>query len=82
MPTFEYRITCGAETKTTNLRKSNPQGWLLDAVTATFPDVASRRSSDVMRVRLVAISDAKQCWKAILRDEPHDLVIEVSEARS
>lgn len=81
MPTFQYRITCGAETKTTNLRKSNPQGWLLDAVTATFPEVASRRSGDVMRLRLVANGGVRQSWKAILRDEPEDLVIEVTEAR-
>ena len=80
MPTFQYRITRGAETKTTDLRKSNPQGWLLDAVKATFPEIASRRGGDVMRLRLVANDGEKQSWKATLRDEPEDLVIEVSEA--
>lgn len=81
MPTFQYRITRGAETKTTNLKKSNPQGWLVDAVQATFPEVASRRSGDVMRLRLVANGGVRRSWKAILRDEPEDLVIEVTEAQ-
>jgi hypothetical protein len=80
MPTFQYRITCGAETKAVELRKSNPQGWLLEAVTATFPAVASRRPGDVMRLRLVP-TGAKQSWRAILPDEP-DLIIEVSEVRA
>ena len=42
MPLFRYHITHGSETKTVELRKSNPQGWLLDAVRATFPEVATR----------------------------------------
>lgn len=81
MPKFQYRITCGAEIKTTNFRKSNPQGWLFDAVKATFPEVALRRSGDVMRLRLVANCGVRQSWKAILHDEPEDLIIEVTEAR-
>jgi hypothetical protein len=81
MPLFRYHITRGSETKTTELRKSNPQGWLLDAVKATFPDVASRRGGDVMRLRLVAGHGVKQSWHATLQDPPIDLVIQVAQAR-
>ncbi|WP_297513402.1 hypothetical protein [uncultured Caulobacter sp.] len=82
MPLFRYHITCGTETRTIELRKSNPQGWLLDAVTATFPEIASRRAADVMRLRLEAVSGVKQSWRAMLPDERADLMIQVSEARS
>jgi hypothetical protein len=81
MPLFRYHLTRGSEMKTTELRKSNPQGWLLDAVRATFPEVASRRSGDVMRLRLETVEGGKQSWRAILRDEPADLLIQVTEAR-
>lgn len=46
MPTFRYTLTRGNETRTTSLRKSNPQGWLAGAVRATFPEVAARRAGD------------------------------------
>ena len=82
MPLFRYHITLGSETKTTELRKSNPQGWLLDAVKATFPDFASRRGGDVMRLRLLAVEGAKQSWHATLRGEPVDLLIQVVQARA
>lgn len=81
MPLFRYSITRGSETRTTELRKSNPQGWLLDAVKETFPDVASRRAGDVMRLRLVAVEGANQSWHTTLRDEPVDLLIQVAQAR-
>lgn len=32
MPLFNYRLTYATETRNTELRKSNPQGWLLQAV--------------------------------------------------
>lgn len=82
MPLFRYSITHGSETKTAELRKSNPQGWLLDAVKATFPDVALRRGVDVMRLRLVAVEGAKQFWRATLHDVPVDLLIQVALARA
>lgn len=81
MPLFRYHITRGGQTRTTDLRKSNPQGWLLDALVATFPEVASRRGGDVVRLRLEAIEGVKQSWQATLRDEPADLLIQVTEAR-
>lgn len=82
MPLFRYRITLGSETKTTELRKSNPQGWLLDAVKATFPEVASRRGGDVMRLRLQVVDGEKQSWRATLHDAPADLTIQVAEAKA
>lgn len=81
MPLFSYSITHGKETRVTQLRKSNPQGWLLDAVQATFPDVASRRGSDVIRLRLEAVDGAERAWRATLRDEPSDLRIHVTQTR-
>ncbi len=82
MPTFSYTLTRGSETKTTELRKSNPQGWLLHAVQATFPDVADRRSDDVIRLRLMAVDGLKQTWRAVLADEPSDLSIYVVQTRA
>lgn len=81
MPLFRYHITRGSETKTTELRKSNPQGWLLDAVKATFPDVASRRGDEVMRLRLEPVEGVRQSWRAALQDEPAELLILVAEVR-
>lgn len=82
MPLFRYSITRGSETKTADLRKSNPQGWLLDAVKATFPDVASRRGVDLVRLSLVAVQGAKQSWRATLHDGEVDLLIQVAQARA
>jgi hypothetical protein len=81
MPLFRYENTRGRETKTTELRKSNPQGWLPDAVRATFPDVASRRSGDLWDIRLTSIAGENESWRATLRDEPDDLVIRVTKMR-
>ncbi|SFK69236.1 hypothetical protein SAMN02799626_04934 [Caulobacter sp. UNC279MFTsu5.1] len=81
MPLFRYHITHGSETKTVELRKSNPQGWLLDAVRATFPEVATRRGGDVMRLRLETVDGVKQSWRAALHDEPSGLLIQVAETR-
>ena len=81
MPLFRYQITHGSETKTVELRKSNPQGWLFDAVKATFPEVATRRGGDVMRLRLETVGGEKQSWRTTLHDEPCDLLIQVAETR-
>jgi hypothetical protein len=80
MPSFSYSLTRGNETKLTVLRKSNPQGWLIDAVRATFPDVAARRGNDIIRLRLEKTEGAEN-WLATLADEPSDLVIRVSRTR-
>lgn len=77
MPSFSYSLTRGNETKLTVLRKSNPQGWLYDAVRATFPEVAARRANDIIRLRLEKAEGAES-WQAILADDPSDLVISVS----
>lgn len=82
MPLFRYHITRGAETKTTELRQSNPQGWVLDAVQATFPDIALRRGGDVIRLRLEVVDGMKKSWRATLADEPANLVIQVDQARA
>ena len=79
MPSFSYSVTRGNETKLTMLRKSNPQGWLIDAVRATFPEVAARRGNDIIRLRLEKAEGAES-WQATLADEPSDLVIRVSKA--
>lgn len=77
MPSFSYSLTRGKETKLAVLRRSNPQGWLFDAVRATFPDVAARRGDDIIRLRLEKAEGAES-WRATLADEPSDLVIRVS----
>jgi hypothetical protein len=82
MPLFSYSLTRGNETRTTQLRKSNPQGWLLQAVNATFPDVASRRGGDIMRLRLQVVAGVKQTWRATLTDEPSDLLIQVTQSKA
>lgn len=79
MPSFSYSVTRGVETKLTVLRKSNPQGWLIDAVRATFPEVAARRGNDIIRLRLKKTEGAES-WQATLADEPSDLLICVSKA--
>jgi len=79
MPLFSYTLTHGNENRTTELRKSNPQGWLLDAVQGTFPDVASRRGADIIRLRLQTVGDTNQTWCATLIDEPTNLLIHVTQ---
>lgn len=81
MPLFRYEITRGRETKLTEVRKSNPQGWLPDAVRATFPDVATRRHLDLWDIRLKSVSGPQESWRATLRDEPDDLIIHVTKMR-
>jgi hypothetical protein len=81
VPTFTYTFTHCGETRTTQLRKSNPQGWLLQAVTAAFPEVASRRADEIIRLRLEPEEEARQTWSAILNDAPGELVIRVTESR-
>jgi hypothetical protein len=78
---FSYTLTLGSETKTSELRKSNPQGWLLEAVRETFPDVASRRASDVIRLRLEAVQGARQTWTCTLPNEP-ELTIRVTQIKA
>jgi len=80
MPNFSYSLTRGNETKLTMLKKSNPQGWLIDAVRATFPEVAARRGNDIIRLRLEKMEGAES-WRATLTDEPSDLLISVSRTR-
>lgn len=77
MPSFSYSLTRGNETKLTVLRRSNPQGWLYDAVRATFPEVAARRANEINRLRLEKAEGAES-WQATLVDDPSDLVISVS----
>jgi len=82
MPTFRYTLTRGNETRTTCLRKSNPQGWTAKAVRATFPEVATRRAGDVCRLRLEVVNGPTRTWRAVLSDDPHDLSIHVTQTRS
>jgi hypothetical protein len=77
MPTFKYTLTRGNETRTTELRRSNPQGWLVEAVTATFPDVASQREYRLPRLEPVA--GMKQTWRAVLVAKPSDIQIHVTQ---
>lgn len=79
MPLFCYSLTCADETRTAELRKSNPQGWLLQAVEATYPEIASRRAADIMRLRLKKVGGQKPIWRTRLDDEPHDLHIQVEQ---
>jgi hypothetical protein len=78
---FIYTITRGAEAKTVALRKSNPQGWLWDAVREAFPEVASSRAIDVMRLRLIKPVEAVEAWHCSLADPEADLVIHVVKSR-
>lgn len=82
MPLFTYTITRGAEVRTAQLRKSNPQGWLLEAVSATFPEVASRRGAAIIRLRLDPGDGPRRTWRAKLVDQPADLAIHVEEIKS
>jgi len=81
LPLFLYTITRGDERKLVELRKSNPQGWLLKAVGEAFPEVASRLAGVIMRTRLEPIQCAKQSWKATVSDGPIDLSILVIQKK-
>lgn len=87
MLTFNYTLTCGSEARTTELRRSNPQGWLPDAVRATFPDLAARRADDLRiqleaRIELEAVDGLKQIRRAVSTDEPSDLLIRLTQTRA
>lgn len=79
MPRLSYSVTRGNETKLTVLTKTNPQGWLIDAVRATFHEMAARLGNDIIRLRLEKAEGAES-WQATLADEHSDLVIRVSKA--
>lgn len=82
MPTFTYTFTFAGETKKADLRKSNPQGWLPDAVKATFPELAARRAADILRLRLNRVDGARQTWGAVLIDEVSDVLIQVTQTNA
>jgi hypothetical protein len=82
LPLFVYTMTRGGQSKTVELRKGNPQGWLLDAVREAFPEVASRLPGEIMRTRLVPTQGVKQSWSAILLDGALDLSISVAQKRA
>jgi len=79
MPLFNYRLTYATETRSTELRKSNPQGWLLQAVEATFPEIASRHADEIIRLRLEKVSGLKQTWRVTLNDGLNNLLIHVTQ---
>lgn len=79
MPLFTYTINQGEVTRTFQMRKSNPQGWLPEAVIATFPEMASRLGHDIWRIRLEPVEGAPQTWRASHRDERGHLSIFVTE---
>jgi len=82
MPLFSYSLTRGSEARTVQLRKSNPQGWLIEAVRATFPDIAVKRANAIVRLRLEAVAAGSQTWHATLVDEPSNLLIYVVQTRT
>jgi hypothetical protein len=75
-------MTRGGQNKTVELRKSNPQGWLLDAVREAFPEVASRMGAEIMRTRLEPSQRIKQSWSATVFDGDMDLFISVTQKRA
>lgn len=77
MPLFNYSITLGGETRTVEMRRSNPQGWLIEAVKAVFPDLATRRAGEIIRLRLEKAEDGGEAWKAVLNDPPDTVLIHV-----
>lgn len=81
LPLFLYTITTGGQRKLVELRKSNPQGWLLRAVGEAFPEVASRLAGVIMRTRLEPIQCAKQSWKTTVPDGAIDLSILVIQKK-
>lgn len=64
MPLFRYMITLGDETRVSELSKSNPQGWLADAVIAAFPKFGADRTAEIMRLRLERHDASKTTWYA------------------
>ena len=81
MPEFTYTMTRGSETRTTTLRRSNPQGWLIVAVKEAFPELYDRRATDLIRLRLEPVNNAVEAWKCTLPDPPASLVINVIKSK-
>jgi len=79
LPSFKYVFTCANETKVVELRKSNPQGWLFEAFGEAYPELASRRKSEIMRIRLEKIAGERQSWQAEFHDEPQLVQIKVKQ---
>ncbi len=70
MPLFNYGLTYASETRYTELRKSTPQGWLLDAVEFTFPEIVSRRKDEFFRLRLEKVSGLNQTCMQLWKTAP------------
>jgi hypothetical protein len=79
MPLFNYKLTYATESKSVELRKSNPQGWLPEAVMAAFPEMATRRREDVLRLRLEKVTGLKQTWQTTLKDGSDELLVYVTQ---
>lgn len=82
MPLFRYSLTLGGETKTIELRKSNPQGWLSQAVRSTYPEIESRRPGEIMRLRLTEDATVNETWHATFCDGSQNLNIKVAKIKS
>jgi len=81
MSLLTYTMTVGSETRTTELRRSNPQGWLSEAVREAFPEVSARRGTDLIRLRLQRVIGMAEAWQCTLSDTPCDLVIKVVKSK-
>lgn len=81
MPLFTYTISRGAETRTVRLRKSNPKGWLPEAISDAFPEVARRLGHGIWRLELEPIPGARQTWRGELEDEGAILSVFVTQTR-
>ncbi len=79
MPIFSYQITYKNCAKTVELKKSNPQGWLPEAISACLPEIAALRANDIQRLRLERVQDAKEKWVASLHHKTELLSIEVTK---
>lgn len=77
MPLFRYTITCGNETRTAEIRKSNPQGWVAEVIAKLFPEITSTRPSHYWSVPLEKPDPRKEVWHGTLLNEPEDLLIHV-----
>lgn len=81
MPLFLYTLTRGDQTKLVEMRKGNPQGWLLQVVHEAFPEMAARVPGTIMRTRLVPTPGVKQSWSATVLDEVMNLSIQVIQKK-
>ncbi|MDI7774129.1 hypothetical protein [Asticcacaulis sp. EMRT-3] len=75
-------MSYAGDTRIVELRKSNPQGWLFEAVKDTYPDIASRRAGDIIRLRLERMDGRNEAWEAVLSEEFHELVIDVVKLKA